>query len=119
MLIVDDDRDTVMTLGILLRSEGFQVRLAQGGSAVPKAVAEFGPDAVLLDLRMPDRHGLELARELKQQYGASCPVLIAITAHSGDLHRQATEASGFSHHVSKPYEPDSLLTLLASLNRRP
>ena len=82
VLIADDNRDTVMMLGILLRSEGMDVRLAIGGAEVQAAVGEFRPDAVLLDITMPDRSGLQVALELVRDYGAKCPVLIAVTAHA-------------------------------------
>ncbi|HEV3011460.1 MAG TPA: response regulator [Burkholderiales bacterium] len=118
VLVVDDERDTIMTLGILLRSEGIDVRLASGGMQVPNAVAQFRPDAVLLDLAMPDHSGLEVAQELTQCYGQRCPVLIAVTGRSTEVDRQRSASSGFRHHVAKPYDPDALLKLVLSINPR-
>lgn len=118
ILIADDNRDTVMMLGILLRSEGMDVRLAMSGSEVPAAVGEFRPDAVLLDITMPDRSGLQVALELVRDYGAKCPVLIAVTAHSNETARRLTAKSGFHHHVGKPYDPDALLQLVAAIEPR-
>ncbi len=115
VLIADDNRDTVMMLGILLRSEGMDVRLAMSGSEVQAAVGEFRPDAVLLDITMPDRSGLQVALELVRDYGAKCPVLIAVTAHDNETARRLTAKSGFHHHVGKPYDPDALLQLVASI----
>lgn len=115
VLIADDNRDTVMMLGILLRSEGMDVRLSMSGSEVHAAVGEFRPDAVLLDITMPDRSGLQVALELVRDYGAKCPVLIAVTAHSDETARRLTAKSGFQHHVGKPYDPDALLRLVQSL----
>jgi CheY-like chemotaxis protein len=119
VLAADDERDTLMTLGILLRSEGFDVRLVPGGGDVPSAVREFRPHAVLLDLGMPDRSGYEVATELTQKYGSARPILIAVTAHSGESDQLAAEIfCGFHHHVSKPYDSDSLLGLLASVREK-
>jgi len=118
VVIADDNRDTVMLLGILLRSEGIDVRLATKGSEVQAVVAQFQPDAVLLDITMPDRSGLQVALELVRDYGAKCPVLIAVTAHSDETARRLTEKSGFRHHVAKPYDPDALLTLVGSIKTR-
>jgi two-component system CheB/CheR fusion protein len=115
VLVVDDVRDTVMTLGILLRSEGIAVRLATAGAEVADLVEEFRPDAVVLDIAMPDRSGLQVALELQRRYGLRCPVLIAVTAHSTDVARRLTEKSGFRHHVAKPYDPDALIRLVASI----
>ena len=118
VVIADDNRDTVMLLGILLRSEGIDVRLATKGSEVQAVVAQFQPDAVLLDITMPDRSGLQVALELVRDYGAKCPVLIAVTAHNDETARRLTEKSGFRHHVAKPYDPDALLSLVGSIKAR-
>jgi CheY-like chemotaxis protein len=115
VLVADDNRDTVMMLGILLRSEGMVVRLTTRGAEVQEAVGEFRPDAVLLDIGMPDRSGLQVALDLSREYGPKCPVLIAVTAHSTDAAKRLTAKSGFRHHVDKPYDPDALLRLVASV----
>ena len=117
VVIADDERDTLVTLGILLRSEGVDVRLTSKGAEVETAVAEFRPDAVLLDIGMPDRSGLQVALDLTRQHGQKCPVLIAVTAHSSDAARRLTAQSGFRHHVAKPYNPDALLELVTSVQR--
>lgn len=115
VLVADDNRDTVMMLGILLRSEGMIVRLTTKGAEVQAAVGEFRPDAVLLDIGMPDRSGLQVALDLSREYGPRCPVLIAVTGHSSDAAKRLTAKTGFRHHVDKPYDPDALLRLVASV----
>ena len=117
-LIVDDQRDMLMTLGILLRSEGFTVRLGERGAEVAAAVESFHPDVVLLDIEMPDRSGLEVAMELSQRLGERCPVLIAVTGHNSDAARRLITKSGFHHHVPKPYDFDALLRLVHSIERK-
>lgn len=117
VLVADDVRDTIMTLGILLRSEGFAVEMVNGGAGVVDAVRRFRPHAVLLDLHMPDRNGCDVALELRREHGDACPTLIAVTAYNGDITRRLAAQSGIDHHVAKPYDPDALLTLLASLNK--
>jgi DNA-binding response OmpR family regulator len=94
VLVVGDEHDTVMTLGILLRSEGVEVRLATGGQQVPAAAAQFQPDAVLLDLATPAQSGVAVAQELMKSCGDRCPIL---------------------HHVKKPIDPDALLKLVLSI----
>jgi len=107
-----------MTLGILLRSEGFDVQLVVGGAEVPQRVREFRPDVVLLDLGMRDRSGYAVAMELTSEHGAACPILVAVTAYSKDSDRQLSRKIGFRHHIAKPYDPNDLLRLLASLDRK-
>ena len=118
-LIVDDQRDMLMTLGILLRSEGMTVRLSERGTEVAAAVESFRPDVVLLDIEMPDRNGLEVAMELTQRLGERCPVLIAVTGHNTEAARRLIAKSGFHHHVPKPYDFDALIRLVNSIERKP
>ena len=117
-LIIDDQRDMLMTLGILLRSEGLTVRLGERGAEVAAAVESFRPDVVLLDIEMPDRSGLEVAMELSQRFGERCPVLIAVTGHNTEAARRLISKSGFHHHVPKPYDFDALIRLVNSIERK-
>ena len=117
VLIADDVRDTIMTLGILLRSEGFAVEMVNSGAGVVEAARRFRPHAVLLDLHMPDRNGCDVALELRREHGDACPILIAVTAHNSEITRRLAKRSGIDYHVAKPYDPDALIELLASLNK--
>ena len=116
VLIVDDSRDAVMLLGILLRSEGYDVRLAHGGEEALSQAAEFRPHVVLLDLQMPDRDGFEVAQELTRRFSDDCPVLIAVTASSDEADRRHADTSGFHQFVTKPYKHQSMLQLIKSLH---
>jgi CheY-like chemotaxis protein len=118
VLIADDERDTLLTLGLLCRDAGMEVRMVRSGKSVPPVVAEFSPDVVLLDLAMPDRGGLDIAEELTQRYGDGCPVLIAVTAYSSEGDRRMAKESGFHDFIAKPYDAQSLLRRLAAIPPR-
>ena len=115
VLIVDDDRDTLLTLGLLLRDAGMYVHLLRMGGQVMEAVASFRPEVVVLDLVLPDRSGLEVAEEIVLHYGEEHPILIAITAYSSETDRRLAKAAGFQEFISKPYDPQTLLRRLAAL----
>jgi CheY-like chemotaxis protein len=117
VLIADDDRDGAAMLGMLLQSEGYEVRTVHGGQEVLDAAREFKPDVVLLDIGMPKITGYEAARRLRQRYGVECPVLIAVTAWKQPSDRILADLAGFNYHVAKPYEPAELLTLLERARR--
>jgi CheY-like chemotaxis protein len=119
ILVADDDKDAVLSLSMLLREEGYEVRGVHLGSDVLQAVFNFAPDVVLLDIGMPQMTGYDVARTLRERYGSARPALIAVTGRSGKSDRQQALAAGFEHHVAKPYEPRALLGLLAQLARRP
>jgi DNA-binding response OmpR family regulator len=118
VLIVDDDRDTLLTLGVLCRAEGMDVQMLRRGAAVPAAVAQFVPDVILLDIGLPDRSGFDVAEELTELYGEHGPLLIAVTAYTSEAEREMARVSGFHHFIAKPYDPQMLLRRLSLLKPR-
>jgi CheY-like chemotaxis protein len=120
IVVADDDKDTVNTLMAILEDEGHKVRPVYHGPEVLAAVRRFEPDAVLLDLAMPNMSGYDVAREIRRQFMAYRPLLIAI---SGTYVKGAdallSRAVGFDHHMTKPVHPDEVLELLGPLIRSP
>lgn len=115
VLIADDERDEVATLAILLTQEGHQVREVCEGDAVLANVRDFAPHVVLLDIGMPRMSGFQIARELQSEYAERCPVLIAVTAWDAPTDKMRGRISGFAKYITKPYDPNALLALLATL----
>ena len=114
VLIADDDRDTVLSLRLLLSTEGYEVLGVYDSKAVFDGVRDFEPDAVLLDIGMPQMTGYDIARELRRTRGNDL-LLIAVTAWSKFSDRMAAHIAGFDHHVAKPYQPEEILGLLNPL----
>ena len=115
VLVVDDERDTVLMLSTLLRNEGHETRGAGSAADVWRLIDAFDPDVVLLDIGLPDRSGYEVAQELRKRFGEQRPKLIAVTAWNKSSDRILAQIAGFDHHVGKPYDPNTLLALVASL----
>jgi DNA-binding response OmpR family regulator len=119
IMVADDDADTVTTLTTVLREEGHDVRGYQQAGDALRAIREFDPDAVLLDINMPDLNGFTVAQEIRDRYGVRRPLLIAITGvFTRGPDRILTQLAGFDHHVVKPYEMSDVLKLLAPLRGR-
>jgi two-component system CheB/CheR fusion protein len=114
VLIADDDRDTVLSLRLLLATEGYEVLGVHDAHSVFTAVRDFDPDAVLLDIGMPEMTGYDIARELRSTRGNDL-LLIAVTAWSKFSDKMAAHIAGFDHHVAKPYRPEEILELLDPL----
>jgi DNA-binding response OmpR family regulator len=117
VLVVDDDRDTVQTLGILLRSEGMEVTMLQAAKEVVATAQKFHPDVVLLDIGIPERSGFDLAVDLRKRFGPNIPTLVAVTAYKSLADKCQARASGFDHYFVKPYDPKELLNLVAATKR--
>jgi DNA-binding response OmpR family regulator len=114
IIVADDDRDSVLTLMMLLRDEGHEVRGVYSGRQVMGHVLDFDPDVVLLDIAMPELSGWEVARTIRAQRGADRPVLIGISGeYKQGADRVLAQILGFHHYLVKPYAPAELLALLA------
>ena len=112
ILIVDDNRDMVQSLAILLRGEGFQVHLAHDGPAGLEAVTRFGPDAVVLDLGLPGLDGFEVARRLRSGSPPFRGPLIAMSGYGREAEKQRAIAAGFDLHLTKPVATEELAEIL-------
>jgi CheY-like chemotaxis protein len=112
IVVADDDRDAVLTLVMLLRDEGHDVRGVYRGEDAIRVTRELQPDVIILDITMPGMSGYELARTLRARYGDACPVLIAVTAWDKSSDKTLSELMGFDHHFGKPVDPHALTQVL-------
>jgi DNA-binding response OmpR family regulator len=115
VLIVEDEKDTVLTLMLLLATEGHDAKGVGTAAAAWQLMREFAPDVVLLDVGLPDKSGYEVARELRVSFGLERPVIIALTAWNKGSDKILAHLVGCDHHLGKPYDPQALLALLAPL----
>ncbi|PVX72277.1 ATP-binding protein [Paraburkholderia unamae] len=112
VLVVDDNRDAAESLAMLLSIAGHDVRVAHAGEAALALARAFEPQAVLLDLGMPDLSGYEVARALRAMPQARDMVVVALTGWGQDEDRRKTIAAGFDWHITKPADPDQIKALL-------
>jgi signal transduction histidine kinase/CheY-like chemotaxis protein len=112
VLVVDDNRDAAETLGELLGMSGYRVYLAHDGESAVRVALEQSPDAVLLDIGLPDIDGYEACRRIRDRAGERKPVLVAVTGWGQESDRDSARKAGFDAHVTKPVEPDALIALL-------
>ena len=116
VLIADDERDMVATTSALLRDEGYEVSEVYNGKDAMAAIAEFDPDVVLADIKMPGLSGWQLARAVRRISGYARPRLIAMSGHyKGGADRVLTDISGFDHFLPKPFAMKDLLALVEPL----
>jgi CheY-like chemotaxis protein len=116
VLVVDDNRDIVITLMAFLRTDGYATRGAFDGPEALRAVEEFRPDALIVDIAMPGMTGWEVARTLRQRDGGPCPMLIAISGeYEIAANKLLREKGGFDYCLSKPCDPNVVLDLLRPL----
>jgi two-component system response regulator MprA len=117
VLVVDDERAVRESLRRALELEGYDVELAADGrEALDRLEARPAPDAVILDVLMPEVDGLEVCTELRRS-GSRLPVLM-LTARAEVENRVAGLDAGADDYVTKPFALAELLARLRALLRR-
>ncbi|WP_019875485.1 response regulator [Sporichthya polymorpha] len=116
VLVVDDEPSLTDLLSMALRYEGWEIRTAGDGATAMKAAREFRPDAVVLDVMLPDVDGLELLRRLRADT-PDIPVLF-LTARDAVEDRIAGLTAGGDDYVTKPFSLEEVVARLRGLIRR-
>src|SRR6201997_4551299 len=110
VLIIDDERPVLMTLEALLKRHGYHVDTAATASHGLKLLKSNSPSLVLLDLQLPDAHGLEMLDRIKTELPEA--QVIILTAHDSLHNAIESIKRGAYHFISKPYAPEELLSLV-------
>jgi two-component system response regulator MprA len=116
VLVVDDDRAVREALRRVLTLAGYEVQSADGGAAAIELVVQSIPDAVVLDLGMPDVDGLDVCRRLRL-LGNRVPILM-LTAREEVSDRVAGLDAGADDYLVKPFDVEELKARLRALLRR-
>jgi two-component system, OmpR family, response regulator len=116
VLVVDDEPTLTDLLSMALRYEGWQVRTAGDGMAAVRAARQFQPDAVVLDVMLPDLDGFQVLRRLRAD-NATVPVLF-LTARDAVEERVAGLTVGGDDYVTKPFSLEEVIARLRALLRR-
>jgi len=106
--VVDDDADVLGSLKFLLETHGFTVRTFRNGASLLNAVGSTGVDCFVIDYKMPDMNGIDLAGRLRNREIAA-PVIL-ITGYPDQNISARAEAAGVRHVLLKPLLEESLVT---------
>jgi CheY-like chemotaxis protein len=117
VLVIDDNRDAAVSLGMLLSMLGGDVRVAHNGAEGLRLAAEHQPAIVFLDIGMPDMNGYEVAARLRSTALGQAMTLVAVTGWGQPKDRALALDAGFDHHLTKPADVDQLRTLLETATR--
>ena len=115
VLIVEDDSHVREMLAEYLRTHGYEVALAEQGTAMREAVEKTLPDVVLLDVNLPGEDGFTLARFLRERYDVG---IIMVTAAADVADRVAGLEVGADDYVAKPFDLRELRARVKSVIRR-
>ncbi len=113
--MADDDVDTLEVLGEFVAHEGATVRIAGSGQEALEILRTWKPDVVLLDIEMPDMDGCELLALIHRQPALHDVLAVAVTGYDDALDMLRCTEAGFAGHVTKPFDVDKLIQLVATL----
>lgn len=116
ILIVEDEQGLRLTLGDRLKAEGYEVETASDGAEGLDRALSGDFDLIVLDLMLPEKSGLDVCRDLRQQ-GKTTPVLM-LTARGQTLDKVVGLKIGADDYVTKPFEMIELLARIEALLRR-
>ena len=117
IIVADDDRDTVTTLSLFLTQEGHVVHGVYAGKDVLPAARLLRPDAIILDIAIPEMSGYAVAQAIRQSFtDLRLPLMIAMSGIWKDFpDREIARQVGFDHYLTKPADLANLVALLEPL----
>jgi signal transduction histidine kinase/DNA-binding response OmpR family regulator len=113
ILLVDDHRKACESTARLLEMSGYEVRTALDGKTAIAVAQDFEPDAVILDITLPDMNGYELLKKLKENPGLRFVRSIALSGYGEEETRSADPNVSFDHFLLKPVDIARLEALLS------
>ena len=113
--MIEDDEDVVALLEQLLEHEGYDVAAAGDGLEGLVKLATVAPDAVLLDIMMPDVDGHRVLKQLLEENDGEVPFPVVVITGSPEGAAQARVLLGSENVFEKPFDPQPLLDRLRDL----
>jgi two-component system KDP operon response regulator KdpE len=115
VLVVDDEAQIIRGLRVILRKEGYEVETAESKSEALDAVSVRPPDAMVLDLVLPDGSGVEVCREVRAW--SQLPIIV-LSAVGDERDKVKALDAGADDYVTKPFGTEELLARLRAVLRR-
>jgi CheY-like chemotaxis protein len=112
ILIVEDNHNSLQTLGALFTREGHTVTLTKAPSEALAHVASNTPDVILLDIGLPGMDGFQFAKAVRSLDMKPRPLIIAYSGYTQNDHLAKGRQAGFDFHFPKTISPTTLLTVI-------
>jgi DNA-binding response OmpR family regulator len=115
VLIADDEPNIVVSLEFLMKQNGYEVRTVSNGEDALRAVSEFGPDLILLDVMMPRMSGYDVCQKVRENPAWQGIRIIMLSAKGRDVEVTKGVAVGADAYVTKPFATRELIATVAQM----
>ncbi|RLB65272.1 MAG: hypothetical protein DRH08_08210 [Deltaproteobacteria bacterium] len=113
ILLTEENQQLAATIVERLKQQGFDVQHASDGVAALRAIVSEPPDLLLLELKLPGLHGIDLIKKLRQSPRTSkLPVIVMTGFYKGERFHTAARALGVHHYLEKPLKASDLITAI-------
>ncbi len=107
-LVVEDEPNIVLSLQFIMRQLGFTVRVASDGEQALRAIEDYIPDIVLLDIMLPKQDGFSVCEQIRRNPACQNLKIIMLSAKSRDADREKAIALGADEFMTKPFSTRNL-----------
>lgn len=107
--MVDDDRDLLPLIALVLEGEGYTVQTATDGREALEIIERGMPDLILLDMKMPVMNGWEFARQFRAKYDYQTPIVVLTASQDARKRAEEIDAVGW---IGKPFDLDNLISVV-------
>ena len=115
VLVVEDEPNIVLSLQFILRQAGFTVRVARDGDQALRAIADYVPDLVLLDIMLPKQDGFAVCEAIRGNPACRNVRIIMLSAKSREADKERALALGADEFVTKPFSTRVLAKLVKDI----
>ena len=115
ILIADDEPNIVVSLEFLMKQKGYDVKVVTNGEDALRAVGEFGPELILLDVMMPHLSGYDVCQKVRENPAWAGIRIIMLSAKGRDVEVNKGMAVGADAYVTKPFSTKDLIAQVARL----
>ncbi|HYH83985.1 MAG TPA: response regulator [Pyrinomonadaceae bacterium] len=115
ILVVEDYEDASLAMRLALEKRGYRILEADDGERAVEVAARARPDIILMDLQLPVLDGLAATERIRAIPDLRQTIIVAVSGHNEDDHRERARAAGCNAFFSKPIDIERLNVLLADL----
>ncbi|MEM9394417.1 MAG: response regulator [Pseudomonadota bacterium] len=115
VLLIEDEPNIIEAIKFILSREGWDVMAHSDGASALEAIERIAPDAVVLDVMLPNRSGFDILRDLRARSATEALPVLMLTAKGQKRDRELAESYGVTHFMTKPFSNQDVLERIREL----